>query len=86
MWLWLWWVVVVVVWWWWWWVVVVVVVSQSVITTLLPTEHMVHVYTHSVLNDCVAESQSRGGGSHGSYMSPPDVPGSTSGHSSSLLT
>ena len=36
-------------------------VSQSVITTLLPTEHMVHVYTHSVLNECVAESQSRGG-------------------------
>ena len=39
-------------------------VSQSVntYTTLLPTEHMVHVYTHSVLNECVAESQSRGGG------------------------
>ena len=39
-----------------------------------PTEHMVHVYTHSVLNECVAESQSRGrGGSHGSYMSPPGM-------------
>ena len=39
-------------------------ISQSVshFTTLLPTEHMVHVYTHSVLNECVAESQSRGGG------------------------
>ena len=35
-------------------------VSQSVITTLLPTEHMVH-YTRSVLYECVAESQSQGG-------------------------
>ena len=26
-------------------------VSQSVNTTLLPTEHMVHIYTHSVLNE-----------------------------------
>ena len=34
-------------------------VSQSVITTLLPTEHMVH-YTRSVLYECVAESQSLG--------------------------
>jgi hypothetical protein len=36
-------------------------VSQSVNTTLLPTEHMVHIYTHSVLNECIAESQSQGG-------------------------
>ena len=35
-------------------------VSQPVITTLLPTEHMVH-YTRSVLYECVAESQSQGG-------------------------
>ena len=34
--------------------------SQSVITTLLPTEHMVH-YTHSDFSECVVESQSQGG-------------------------
>ena len=27
--------------------------SQSVITTLLTTEHMVHMYTRSVLYECV---------------------------------
>ena len=32
-------------------------VSQSVITKLLPVEHMVH-YTHSVFSECVVESQS----------------------------
>ena len=35
-------------------------VSQSVITKLLPVEHMVH-YTHSVFSECVVESQSQGG-------------------------
>ena len=30
--------------------------SQSVITKLLPVEHMVH-YTHSVFSECVVESQ-----------------------------
>ena len=32
---------------------------SSVHTTLLPTEHMVHIYAHSVLNACIADSQSQ---------------------------
>ena len=43
------------------------------------------MYTHSVLNECVAESQSRGGGSHGSYMSPPGMHRAARLASSSLL-
>ena len=46
-------------------------VSQSVITKLLPVEHMVH-YTHSVFSECVAESQSQGGLGALAYASPSD--------------
>jgi hypothetical protein len=45
-------------------------VSHSVNTTLLPTEHMVHIYTHSVLNECIAESQSQGGGERAGIAYP----------------
>ena len=46
-------------------------VSQSVITKLLPVEHMVH-YTHSVFSECVVESQSQGGLGALAYASPSD--------------
>ena len=46
-------------------------VSQSVITKLLPVEHMVH-YTHSVFSECVVESQSQGGLGALAYAGPSD--------------